>query len=152
MLTRFQYAILASIYGLAILVFSLLVYPAVTEESAKVADLAQHRKQKEQLDIKLKEKLRIDKEKQTLVADIASLRNAVPKEANIDLLLIDLERLAKQANGYFLILPHQKNCSRQYNLSYYWLPHSDIRDEIETIMNSNNFYRLIRGLHLPKRM
>ena len=98
MLTRFQYAILASIYGLAILVFSLLVYPAVTEESAKVADLAQHRKQKEQLDAKLKEKLRIDKEKQTLVADIASLRNAVPKEANIDLLLIDLERLAKQAN------------------------------------------------------
>jgi len=97
-LTRFQYAILASIYGLAILVFSLLVYPAVTEESAKVADLAQHRKQKEQLDAKLKEKLRIDKEKQTLVADIASLRNAVPKEANIDLLLIDLERLAKQAN------------------------------------------------------
>jgi Tfp pilus assembly protein PilO len=97
-LTRFQYATLAVIYGLAILVFGLLVYPALTEESAKVADLAQHRKQKEQLDIKLKEKLRIDKEKQTLVADIASLRNAVPKEANIDLLLIDLERLAKQAN------------------------------------------------------
>lgn len=98
MLTKFQYATLAVIYGLAILVFAMLVYPAVTEESAKLVDLAQHRQQKEQLDIKLKEKLRIDREKQALVADIASLRNAVPKEANIDLLLIDLEKLAKEAN------------------------------------------------------
>jgi len=98
MLTRFQYATLAVIYGLTILVFALLVYPAITEESAKIADLAQHKQQKEQLDIKLKEKLRVDSEKQALVADIASLRNAVPKEANVDLLLIDLERLAKQAN------------------------------------------------------
>jgi Tfp pilus assembly protein PilO len=98
MLTKFQYATLAVIYGLAILVFAMLVYPAVTEESAKLVDLAQHKQQKEQLDIKLKEKLRIDREKQALVADIASLRNAVPKEANIDLLLIDLEKLAKEAN------------------------------------------------------
>lgn len=98
MLTRFQYATLAVIYGLAILVFAMLVYPCINEESAKMVDLTQHRQQKEQLDIKLKEKLRIDREKQALVADIASLRNAVPKEANVDLLLIDLERLAKQAN------------------------------------------------------
>lgn len=98
MLTRFQYATLAVIYGLAILVFALLVYPAITEESVKQADLNQHRNQRDQLDLKLKEKLRIDREKQALVADIASLRNAVPKEANVDLLLIDLERLAKQAN------------------------------------------------------
>lgn len=98
MLTRFQYGALAVVYGFAILVFAMLVYPCINEESAKMVDLTQHRQQKEQLDIKLKEKLRIDREKQALVADIASLRNAVPKEANVDLLLIDLERLAKQAN------------------------------------------------------
>lgn len=98
MLTRFQYAILAVLYGLSIAVAGMLVYPCITDESAKAVDLAQHRQQKEQLDIKLKDKLRVEREKQTLVADIASLRNAVPKSANLDLLLIDLERLASQAD------------------------------------------------------
>ena len=98
MLTRFQYAALAIVYGLAAVVLGLLVYPCITEESAKLVDLAQHRQQKEQLDLKLKDKQRIEREKQTLVSDIASLRNAVPKTPNLDLLLIDLEKLAVQAN------------------------------------------------------
>ncbi|MBA3858102.1 MAG: hypothetical protein C0507_14450 [Cyanobacteria bacterium PR.3.49] len=98
MLTRFQYAILAVLYGLSIAVAAMLVYPAITDESAKAVDLAQHRQQKEALDAKLKDRLRVEQEKQTLVSDIASLRNAVPKAANVDLLLIDLERLASQAN------------------------------------------------------
>jgi len=86
------------VYGLAIVVFSTLVYPAITEETEKNTDLAQHRLQKEQLDEKLKDRQKVEREKQALVADIASLRNAVPKAVNIDLLLIDLERLASQAN------------------------------------------------------
>lgn len=98
MLTRFQYIALAIVYGLAAVVFALLVYPCITEESAKLVDLTQHRQQKDQLDIKLKDKQRIEREKQVLVSDIASLRNAVPKAPNLDLLLIDLEKLATQAN------------------------------------------------------
>lgn len=97
MLTKFQYATLAIIYGLAILVFAMGVYPCINEESEKMVALAQHRQQKEQLDAKLKDKLKIDREKQALVADIASLRNAVPKSPNVDLLLIDLEKLANEA-------------------------------------------------------
>ncbi len=98
MLTRFQYATLAIVYGLAIIVFATLLYPCITDESAKMIDLTQHRQQKEQLDVKLKDKARIEREKQALVSDIASLRNAVPKTANLDLLLIDIEKLAAQAN------------------------------------------------------
>lgn len=98
MLTRFQYATLAIIYGLAAIVFSTLLYPSFIEDTEKNADLEQHKQQKEQLDVKLKDRLRVEREKQTLIADIASLRNAVPKTPNLDLLLIDLERLAAQAN------------------------------------------------------
>jgi len=98
MLSRFQYAVIAVLYGLSIAVASMLVYPTITDESAKSVDLLQHRQQKEQLDAKLKDRIKVEQEKQTLVADIASLRNAVPKAANLDLLLIDLERLASQAN------------------------------------------------------
>ncbi len=98
MLTKYQYGVLAVIYGLAAVIFAMLVYPCITEESAKLVDLAQHRQQKEQLDAKLKDKQRIRKERDALVSDIASLRNAVPKAANLDLLLIDLEKLATQAN------------------------------------------------------
>ncbi len=98
MLTKFQYATLAIIYGLAILVFAMGVYPCINEESEKMVTLAQHRQQKEQLDAKLKDKFKIDREKHALEADIASLRNAVPKAPNVDLLLIDLEKLANEAN------------------------------------------------------
>ncbi|MBC7999446.1 MAG: hypothetical protein IAF58_15955 [Leptolyngbya sp.] len=95
--TRFQYAILAIVYGLVVVVGLSLLYPTIIEDTEKSTDLTQHVQQKEQLDTKLKDRLKIAQEKQALEADIASLRNAVPKDANIDLLLIDLEKLALRA-------------------------------------------------------
>lgn len=98
MVTRFQYAAIAIVYGLTIIVCATMLYPCITEESAKMVDLTQHKQQKEQLDIKLKDRERVIREKQTLVSDIAALRNAVPKSPNLDVLLIDLEKLASEAN------------------------------------------------------
>lgn len=95
--TRFQYAILAIVYGLVGVVGMSLLYPTIIEDTEKSTDLTQHVQQKEQLDTKLQDRLKVAQEKQALEADIASLRNAVPKDANIDLLLIDLEKLALRA-------------------------------------------------------
>lgn len=97
MTSRFQYAILAIVYGLIALVGMSLLYPALTEDTEKSTDVAQHLQQKTQLDVKLQDRLKVAQEKQALEADIASLRNAVPKDADVDLLLIDLEKLAVQA-------------------------------------------------------
>jgi hypothetical protein len=73
------------------------VLPAYQEDQAKRAEVAEKKQQNDVLVIKLRDRKNIQNERKNLESDISNLRSAVPKTAELDLFMIDLEKMCAQS-------------------------------------------------------
>jgi hypothetical protein len=80
-------------YLIAIALWFLVAQPSLTEVQTKMEDLSGKQKKQTELKIKLADNARLLKEKQVLEGDIEQLRGSVPKSPDIDILIIDLEKM-----------------------------------------------------------
>lgn len=73
------------------------LYPAFTESFSKASELDTQKSEAEQLRQKLKDKFKAEADRQSLEEQVRLLRSAVPKKPELDLLILDLERLCGQS-------------------------------------------------------
>jgi len=74
-----------------------LTYPAVLDYQREKEELTKQETELADLKGKLVEKNALDNNRRMLQADIDNLRNEVPKAPYLDLLMLDLEKMAEQA-------------------------------------------------------
>jgi hypothetical protein len=72
---------------------SAAVIPAYHEDQAKRQDVNDQKRQNDALLVKLKERQQAERERTNLENDISNLRGAVPKTPELDLFMLDLERM-----------------------------------------------------------
>lgn len=82
--------------GNAVIVYALTA-PAFTRDQLATIDLNSRKTQLDQLQAKLRQRTEAEAEKLGLETDMRTLRNAVPKSPQLDLLMIDLERMCNQS-------------------------------------------------------
>lgn len=83
-------------------VLSALTYPKIIEDKDKSTELAQKDQQFQQLQAKLQQRVKAEQEKRTLETDIETLRGAVPKSPELDLAMIDLEKMCFESELHLL--------------------------------------------------
>lgn len=111
-LTGFQRNVLA--FGPLALGATILVamtYPAYLDSEREHTDLAAKKKEYQEITQKMSERDRLDSLKRTLEGDINSLRNSVPKAPYLDLLMLDLERMASESKVNILALEQPAKAS-----------------------------------------
>jgi hypothetical protein len=81
-----------------------MTYPAYLDSEREHTDLAAKKKEYQEITQKMSERDRLDNLKRTLEGDINSLRNSVPKAPYLDLLMLDLERMAGESKVNILAL------------------------------------------------
>lgn len=99
---RYKIAIATVPFLLAAVVLSALTYPKVLEDKDKSSELAQKDQQYQQLQAKLQQRVKAEQEKKTLETDIETLRGAVPKSPELDLAMIDLEKMCSDSSIHLL--------------------------------------------------
>ena len=97
MKTHYKIAISAIPFLLAGLVLSALTYPNFLEDQEKSRELSVKEEQYKQLQVKLQQRIKAEQEKKILETDIETLRGAVPKSPELDLMLIDLEKMCEDS-------------------------------------------------------
>ncbi len=99
-----QYKIAISVipFLLAAAVLSGLTYPKILVDKEKSAELSQKDQQYQQLLAKLQQRVKAEQEKKTLETDIETLRGAVPKSPELDLAMIDLEKMCSDSSIHLL--------------------------------------------------
>jgi Tfp pilus assembly protein PilO len=97
---RNSYKILlcASMFVIALTVVATKDYPAFSEMQVKAKEIGTSIKENTTLLKKLDERQRAEQEKQTLESQIQSLRGSVPKSPELDLLVLDLEKLCQSCD------------------------------------------------------
>jgi len=97
--------------AIALAVLGAMTYPAYTDSDREHNELNAKRKEFQAISLKVNERDRLDSLKRGLEGDINSLRNAVPKAPYVDLLMLDLERMASESNVQILAmeLPAKEN-------------------------------------------
>lgn len=93
MQAREKILICAGAYLMAATVWFTVASPAFTEAQEQMKQLADKNKENAELKLKLLELVQVEQEKRSLQNEIEQLRSAVPKSPDIDLLMIDLEKL-----------------------------------------------------------
>ncbi|HEY9679018.1 MAG TPA: hypothetical protein V6C76_13495 [Drouetiella sp.] len=93
MKTQYKIGIVAIPFLLSGLILSAMTYPKFLEDKDRSEDLTSKQQQYEQTQTKLAQRARAEKEKKTLETDIETLRGAVPKSPELDLAMIDLEKM-----------------------------------------------------------
>lgn len=92
MQSQFKLGLLVLIYGLFAIVTLAAAYPAFVEEQERLSDLSVHKEEDAQLTQRLADRKKSEQEKKSLESDIELLRSAVPKSAELDLMIMDLEK------------------------------------------------------------
>lgn len=92
MQSQYKLGLLVLIYGVFAIVTLSAAYPAFVEEQEKLSELNVHKEEDGQLTQKLADRKKAEAEKKSLETDIEMLRSAVPKSAELDLMIMDLER------------------------------------------------------------
>ncbi len=117
-MTRFQRnAMVFGSLALGLTVFGALTYPAYLDAEREQTELTTKRREYQTIVVKMAERDRLGNLKRGLESDINSLRNAVPKAPYLDLLMLDLERMAKESNVQILGLeqPAKENGAAESN-------------------------------------
>ena len=93
---------------------SFSVYPALIEQHCKQAELEQRNGNNRQLLQKLSERSQAEAEQQSLENEIRNLRGAVPKQPELDLMMLDLERMCSESGADLISVdePEKKQQSR----------------------------------------
>ncbi len=99
---QYKIAISAIPFLLAAAVLSALTYPKIMEDKEKSAELGQKEQQYQLLLAKLQQRVKAEQEKKTLETDIETLRGAVPKSPELDLAMIDLEKMCSDSSVHLL--------------------------------------------------
>lgn len=84
-------------YIFAATVFCTAVYPIATEDQSKRAELSQQQSDLEKVRSKLGDRSKVASEQAHLESDITTLRASVPKQPDLDILMLDIENLSKQS-------------------------------------------------------
>ena len=92
-----------------------LVNPALLAGQDKSNELAEKKKQQIELKTKLFELARLEKEKSTLTNEVEDLRGSVPKNADMDILMIDLEKMCLES-GMDIISVEEPEKQKQQQL------------------------------------
>ncbi|MFA6209363.1 MAG: hypothetical protein WCT03_03025 [Candidatus Obscuribacterales bacterium] len=111
-MTPFQRNVLA--FGpltLGATILCAMTYPAYLDSEREHTDLATKKTEYQEITLKMAERDRLDNLKRSLEGDINSLRNAVPKAPYLDLLVLDLERMASQSKVNILALEQPEKAS-----------------------------------------
>ncbi|HEY9787434.1 MAG TPA: hypothetical protein V6D17_18740 [Candidatus Obscuribacterales bacterium] len=93
----FKYAFLLIVFGAAVIIGLSLTYPTITEDIEKATELNQRRQEEGNLIDKLAERQKIQRQQQALESDISALRHAVPSRPNLELAILDMEKMADEA-------------------------------------------------------
>ena len=88
-----------------------MTWPAYLDSEREHADLTTKKKEYQEITLKAAERDRLDNLKRSLEGDINSLRNAVPKAPYLDLLVLDLERMASESKVNILALEQPEKAS-----------------------------------------
>ena len=99
---RYKIALSTVPFLLSAVVLSALTYPKVLEDKEKSSELAQKDQQYQALQAKLQQRVKAEQEKKTLETDIETLRGAVPKSPELDLAMIDLEKMCSDSSIHLL--------------------------------------------------
>ncbi len=99
---RYKIAISTIPFLLSALVLSALTYPKALEDQEKSSELTQKDQAYQQLQAKLQQRVKAEQEKKTLETDIETLRGAVPKSPELDLAMIDLEKMCSDSSIHLL--------------------------------------------------
>ncbi len=91
-------------FALGVTVLGALTYPAYLDAEREQAELTTKKKEYQTIVLKMAERDRLGHLKRGLESDINSLRNAVPKAPYLDLLMLDLERMARESKVQILAL------------------------------------------------
>jgi Tfp pilus assembly protein PilO len=97
MKAQFKLAIALTPFVAAAAVASTYTYPAFLDAQSKLQEVKQKEADKARLDVKLKDKSLVEAEKQNLETQIQLLRGAVPKSPEMDLLVLDMEKLCNES-------------------------------------------------------
>ncbi len=95
---QYKIAVSSIPFLLAGLILSSLTYPKFLEGRDKSVELVQKEDQYKQLQAKLQQRIKAEQEKRSLETDIETLRGAVPKSPELDLAMIDLEKMCSDSN------------------------------------------------------
>ena len=98
MRTSYKIFLCVSLFVLALLVLATKVYPAFSELQAKVKENRDAATENASLLKKLDDRTRAQSENQSLESQIQSLRGSVPKSPELDLFVLDLEKLCQSCN------------------------------------------------------
>lgn len=74
-------------------VASCLVYPKFLESGLKTAECRTRKADLDQLQVRLNQGSKVEQDKRLLESQISALRSSVPKSAELDLMLIDVEKM-----------------------------------------------------------
>lgn len=85
-------------FGIAVAVSSSLAYPAYSDFAAKAQQVEDKKKEQDDLKTKLAARARIIKEQKEIETSIAALRDSVPKQADVEMLNIDLEKMCTESD------------------------------------------------------
>lgn len=91
-------------------VFCTAVYPILTEDQSKRTELSQQQNDLQRLQAKLGDRNKVLSEQAHLEQDISTLRASVPKQPDLDILMLDLEKLSQQSGVDMIAVepPEQK--------------------------------------------
>lgn len=104
-MTSFQRnALVFGSLALALTILGALTYPTYLDAEREHSELANKKKEYQAIVAKAAERDRLGSLKRGLESDINSLRNAVPKAPYLDLLMLDLERMAAESKVQILAL------------------------------------------------
>ncbi len=86
------------------------VYPIMVEDQSKRTELTHQQNDLQKLKAKLGDRNKVLNEQAHLESDITTLRAAVPKQPDLDILMLDLEKLSKQSGVDLIAMepPEQK--------------------------------------------
>lgn len=86
------------------------VYPITVEDQSKRTELSHQQNDLQKLKSKLGDRNKVLNEQALLETDITTLRAAVPKQPDLDILMLDLEKLCKQSGVDLISIepPEQK--------------------------------------------
>ncbi|MBI2810935.1 MAG: hypothetical protein HYX67_08925 [Candidatus Melainabacteria bacterium] len=99
---QYKIAISTIPFLLAAAVLSAMTYPKILEDKEKSSELSQKDQQYQLLLAKLQQRVKAEQEKKTLETDIETLRGAVPKSPELDLAMIDLEKMCTDSSIHLL--------------------------------------------------
>lgn len=97
MKAQYKLALVVALFAGSAVLGATSVYPAFLEDQQKRSEVAARRADNDRLLGKLREKTQAEAERRTLETEISSLRGSVPKAPELDLFLIDLDKMCAES-------------------------------------------------------